>query len=114
MPCIASTAGSRRRYLSNDQLPYRRFSVFGLFGLLLDMGGESVMLTEAEARKKICPASFSRPDDRAPDGTGIMQGGPWNCYASECMAWRWRDPTNPYSEDRAEHGGFCGLAGRPS
>lgn len=54
------------------------------------------MLTEDEARKKICPASFNKPDVYGPDGCGIQQGGPWNCCASDCMAWRWLDAETKY------------------
>lgn len=71
------------------------------------------MKTEAEARKCICPMTFS---PLVPGGHETHPGGgsSWgtqmpefkkNCIASECMAWRWY-----YDEDKIERG-FCGLAG---
>ena len=43
------------------------------------------LLTEDEAKKKICPFSFPSPRD----GTLGRSLGPLNCLASMCMAWEW-------------------------
>ena len=51
-------------------------------------------MTEEEARKKWCPASFAIPEQRSPSGDAGREGGPWMCVASKCMAWRW-DPNSP-------------------
>jgi hypothetical protein len=47
------------------------------------------MILHEEARKKICPFTFSIPEQRTEDGCGIREGGPWQCLADGCMAWRW-------------------------
>lgn len=91
-------------------------------------------MTEEEARNKWCPmarvqhVTFPRPND---EGTGLLCVGNRDigllvtpndfdaetditkCIASDCMAWRWIDPTNPHLDDRAAEGGYCGLAGKP-
>lgn len=46
-------------------------------------------MTEEEAKTKICPKTFGIPDERDEYGSGIRQGGPYKCFASGCMAWRW-------------------------
>lgn len=62
-----------------------------------------ITYTEKEAGQKICPQTFAVPMQQRSDGTIIVQSGPYNCIASNCMAWRVR-----------EGQGFCGLAGPPS
>lgn len=82
------------------------------------------LLTEDEATTKICPLSFSAHEIRGNDGSGIREGGPWNCQASACMAWRKVDQIgigpNGEKRDRDLDGrtrwvdrGFCGAFGRP-
>jgi hypothetical protein len=47
------------------------------------------MVTEDDAREKICPFTFSIAEQRTDDGCGIREAGPWPCLAARCMAWRW-------------------------
>ena len=81
-------------------------------------------MTEDEAKKKVCPATFGIPDERDEYGSGIRQGGPWKCIGSACMAWRHKGQIGigPRGErrDRDLDGmtkwvsdGYCGLAGAP-
>lgn len=88
-----------------------------------DLGGGSefhgslVMLTEAEAGTKICPLSFGVREIRGHDGCGIREGGPWNCSASKCMAWRWggyKSVPSATVTNQNEASGFCGAFGRPA
>ncbi len=89
---------------------------------------EGVMLTEEQAREKWCPSAqvIMRPVEEIHGQKVVMldcisanriEGGEaahgTKCIASDCMAWRWGDPTNPRPEDRAQWGGYCGLAGSP-
>jgi hypothetical protein len=62
------------------------------------------VMTEEDARRKWCPASFAIPEQRLPNGDGGREAGPWMCIASGCMAWRWG----------ADSAGYCGLAGVPT
>jgi hypothetical protein len=86
-------------------------------------------LTEIYAKRKWCHRTFPN--------TGPSSDAPFNCEASECMAWRWGDPATKQETvatipqikaefgvdvDRAEvrqvpfgpeRRGFCGLAGQP-
>lgn len=82
------------------------------------------LLSEEEAKTKLCPFTFTAPEQRGADGTGIMQGGPWHCLASNCMAWRKKE-TAKFARDaerefrqtgrRLESDtGYCGLAGAPT
>lgn len=81
------------------------------------------MLTEDEAKTKWCPfaryqgfrdGGVNRWKQSAPaDEPHALNPIPCRCIASDCMAWRWKDTTNPYPEDRAQWGGYCGLAGKP-
>lgn len=68
------------------------------------------MTTEEEARKKRCPLSFGVQEIRNGNGDGIREAGPWNCIASDCMAWRWKLPHDGSCDDDK---GYCGLAGAP-
>ena len=99
-------------------------------------------MTEAEAKTKWCPQTFGIPDVRDHEGNGIMQGGPFNCRGSECMAWRWSKKPMGQEQDHEDIArdlvamhpdrfsfdqmtspigiltdhvgtGYCGLAGRP-
>jgi len=87
------------------------------------------MKTEAEARKCVCPMTFSPfipGGSESHPGSGSswgaqMPGFKQNCIASECMVWRWHGQlpieAAPDAPSRMEkHGqpiGFCGLAGKP-
>lgn len=51
------------------------------------------MMTEAEAKTKICPIMSVRAD------------GPLSCVGDGCMAWRW--------QHGVPEGGYCGLVGNP-
>ena len=60
------------------------------------------MMTEVEARKKRCC------NPKSGDGIFISY-----CFASECMAWRWR-VTGVDDDDNDIHDfGYCGLGGKP-
>ena len=69
-----------------------------------------MLLTEAEARKKVCWKTL-----HSVDGTAQPYGS-W-CPASLCMAWRWKPQRVRLEADieRGDHPerGFCGLAGKP-
>lgn len=89
------------------------------------------IVTEQEAKDRVCPAPrsfpvmFSAVEQRDAEGrVHPQQVKPpipeARCLASQCMAWRWKgthvnDPANPSGDmvwsPRAY--GFCGLAGRP-
>lgn len=80
------------------------------------------MITEAEAKTKWCPFTFTVPEQRGPDGCGIREGGPWTCSASLCMAWRSGGTVRVDSTGKRVFGemqefkerievGYCGLAG---
>lgn len=75
-------------------------------------------MTEDEAKKKWCPYTSMTTLDTPVDQCGRQK----NCIGSACMMWR------PYvravEQSRAvgvvdkvsfttEHGGYCGLAGKP-
>lgn len=75
-------------------------------------------VTENEAMAKTCHASFAAAEIRTADGTGLREGGPWQCLASECMAWRWvpKSGASPDGDPNYYAGpwkGYCGLAGKP-
>jgi hypothetical protein len=55
------------------------------------------MLTEEQAKAKLCPETFNLPNSGA------------CCCASTCMAWRW-NPRQPRDQDKR---GYCGKYGRP-
>jgi hypothetical protein len=75
-------------------------------------------MTEEEARTKWCPFARVCTDTHAGSFNrytqGEAEGGPSNCIASACMAWR------TYVTERADDGtptareGYCGLAGAPN
>jgi hypothetical protein len=56
-----------------------------------------MLLTEKEARIKVCPVQRS------------AHGQFCQCFASECAAWRDSGQKN----DNDEPLGYCGLAGKP-
>jgi hypothetical protein len=58
------------------------------------------MMTEAEAKKKWCPAAQEL--DRMA-----------NCLASGCMAWRWYVTAVDDKDNDIHDHGYCGLAGKP-
>ncbi len=70
-----------------------------------------MLLTEEEARTKECRAGgYFR--------FVAIEDGPWpRCSASDCMAWRWVDPTDPIAPDEPAREryqyGYCGLGGKP-
>lgn len=79
-------------------------------------------LKEEEARQTTCPFTFSAPAWVRNDGEIVRDPGPWNCEASSCMAWRWRETTlpsgretrpNPTADSDGLPRGFCGIVGRP-
>jgi len=87
------------------------------------MGGDAVMLTEEEAKKKWCP--FAREPAETADGSGVavnrlpqQDAQPFvtPCLASGCMAWRWGledgDDDWGHLQPSKTHG-YCGLAGKP-
>ncbi len=48
-----------------------------------------MIISDAEAKTKWCPFSFSVPEQRDQfSGQGIREGGPWTCCTTFCMAWR--------------------------
>lgn len=79
------------------------------------MGGDAVMLTEEEAKKKWCPfvrhegdkgGSWNRTVSAMKRIFGWDGGNPYpeetcNCIASECMAWRFK----PHEWKHKAHGG---------
>lgn len=76
-------------------------------------------MTEEEAKTKWCPFGriLAGTDGTPPLAASYNRSSELDeprCIASACMAWRWADPTTPHMDDRAELGGFCGLAGQPS
>lgn len=62
-----------------------------------------MILTEKEAKQKWCCASM-------PEYDPMKATQPANCYASECMAWRWIEET--CTPDGKSWKGYCGLAGK--
>jgi len=64
-------------------------------------------LTEAEARTKWCP--FSRVGDDTLTANNRPPTAPYDCIASDCMAWRWS--YEPDGKSQSTTKGFCGLAG---
>lgn len=54
-----------------------------------------MQVTEAEAKKRICPIALSG------DAQFIQK-----CFGSECMGWRWVGKENI---DNQEPRGFCGV-----
>lgn len=68
------------------------------------------MLKEEDAKQMLCPQTFAVPETRDQDGNGILQGGPWKCVGSQCMAWRW---IRSHGHAAAIGYGYCGLAGKP-
>ena len=78
-----------------------------------DRGGEgadAMILTEAEAGIKWCPASRWSVSSV---GKGVYAGG-WNrpadhsrCIASTCMAWRWAK-----EQPGGDRVGYCGLVNK--
>jgi hypothetical protein len=54
-------------------------------------------LREREAKEKVCPQRLT-----------IQNAYANKCVASDCMAWRWDDPTNL----GVNRNGYCGLAGK--
>lgn len=68
-----------------------------------------MILTETEARKKLCP--MSRNAYPMPDVSDTL----CYCGASQCMAWRWV-PRDVYEDKDGSHPigephGYCGMAG---
>lgn len=59
------------------------------------------MYTEEEAKKKFCPFAFNRTD-------GAIQ-----CEASDCVVWRWSEPSEIFGVPNHDRRGYCGLAGKP-
>jgi hypothetical protein len=49
----------------------------------------SDLLSEEEAKAKICPLSFGAHEVRPRDGSSDREAGPFSCFASRCAAWRW-------------------------
>jgi hypothetical protein len=49
---------------------------------------KTMIISEADAKTKWCPFTYSVPEQRGPDGCGIREGGPWTCCTTHCMAWR--------------------------
>ncbi len=40
----------------------------------------------------------------------VIAEGYCNCVATDCLAWRWFDPSSKNMDERR---GYCGLAGKP-
>ncbi|MAC54900.1 MAG: hypothetical protein CME31_20365 [Gimesia sp.] len=57
-----------------------------------------MILEEKKAKKKVCPNRQLQP-------TEIDSYHPFDCIASQCMAWRWIA--------KGAKMGYCGLAGEP-
>jgi hypothetical protein len=55
-------------------------------------------MTEAEAKQKLCPFTFSGRD-----------GG--KCIASKCMLWQWKKWDGIPAHHSEVKNGFCSLAG---
>jgi hypothetical protein len=81
-----------------------------------------VCVSETDAQENmICPRTIGiGPVYHPTDGQGIMEGGPWNCMGSKCMAWRWvrthiKNPAAPEGDLIASDDthGYCGMAGPP-
>lgn len=92
-------------------------------------------VTEAQAQAKWCPhIRHTLPLDESGGTTNCGQaddrpnlhGHPHyrcNCVGSQCMAWRWSDPSGPQCNDLGQpieadpdpiaRRGHCGLAGQP-
>lgn len=82
------------------------------------------MMTEEDARTKICQESFGVSEIRDGNDNGIRESGPWRCIATQCMAWRWAteerrefvsghmSPQVVETRPSTTHG-YCGLAGKP-
>jgi hypothetical protein len=75
------------------------------------------MLTEEEARKKICPQMTYCANE-----SGVVSDGhsaiyyQSNCVASKCMAWRagvFAHQRNLPERDRTPEVGYCGAFGKP-
>ena len=87
-----------------------------------------MLLTEEEAKTKWCPYRNARPEWPFPSISGpdvenlTIAQSPFNCIASQCMAWQWTGcEKHPDGTIRAPglvpdlpKVGFCGLAGKPS
>lgn len=74
---------------------------------------------EAEAKNKTCHLSIGVNPVYGADGHGIMQGGPYGCLGSSCMAWRWvrthiNNPDGGGMIPSDDTHGYCGLAGHPA
>ncbi len=67
------------------------------------------IFTETEAKTKICPLTYSIPEVRGSHGQGFREYGPWNCIASDCMAWRLAHKDAADGQER----GYCGAFGVP-
>ncbi len=90
--------------------------------------GETVILTEEQARAKWCPwvrhvnAEMQACGNSMPFSDGVRGMGPTaNCIASKCMAWRWgweqeqlppERITKEYAQLVPSDHGYCGLAGK--
>lgn len=86
------------------------------------------MLTEEEAKRKLCPMVRKILTFGSAGGSPGTQEMMF-CIASACMAWRWRvmpaiakeraeknrgNVPALWSEDEMVARGYCGLAGNPS
>jgi hypothetical protein len=68
-----------------------------------------MILTEQEAKTKLCPfMSCRNSQSKGADGDGVVF-----CQASDCMAWRWGDNSGPedlaWRQDKPLPKGFCGA-----
>lgn len=60
-----------------------------------------MILTEEEAKKKVCPILEARSHFRK------ASSSPELCIGAKCMMWRWGD------QKAKEPTGHCGMAGKP-
>jgi hypothetical protein len=67
-----------------------------------------MILTEEEAKTKICQETFTLPQIE-----NYRESGPWNCIASNCMAWRWNICPEYIEVKKLSNtpNGYCGKAG---